>query len=239
MSVILITGASSGIGLATARIMSATGSEIVGISRSGRENTHQADLTSEAGCQEAVDIARTYGPIRALVLSAGVGSAEERGVGEQSTEVWRESMVLNLDAPFFLIRAAWEDLKQSGEGRIVLVSSTAASFGAPKITAYSAAKAGLLGLMRGTAQDGAPFGITCNAVSPGWVRTEMSEASAAAESKRTGKTTDEIWTARATGYAAGRTIDPDEVGHAIAFLASRESSGVSGEDIRVALGDAW
>ena len=235
----LVTGASSGIGLAAARIIAAQEQEVVGISRSGREGTLQADISTEEGCRTAIELAGERGPIRALVLSAGVGSSKEQSIGEQPPEIWRESMALNLDSPFHMIRLAWPDLQAAGDGRIVLLSSTAATFGAPALSAYSAAKAGLLGLMRSVAQDGAPFGITCNAVLPGWVRSEMSETSAKAEATETGRTVDEVWADRAAGYAAGRTIEPDEVGHVIAFLASRKSSGISGEEIRVALGGAW
>ena len=239
MSVVLITGASSGIGLAAARIMSAAGDQVVGISRSGREETLQADLSTEQGCQQAIDLARERGPIRALVLSAGIGSSLEKSIGEQPTEIWRETMALNLDAPFYLIRMAWPDLKAAGDGRIVLISSTAATMGAPAFSAYSASKAGLLGMMRSVAQDGAPHGITCNSLLPGWVRSEMTDLSAAHDAEQLGISVAEVWKQREASYAAGRTIEPDEVGNAIAFFCSKQSSGISGEEIRVALGGAW
>jgi NAD(P)-dependent dehydrogenase (short-subunit alcohol dehydrogenase family) len=148
-------------------------------------------------------------------------------------------MAINLDSPFLTMREAWPDLIGDGAGRIVMVSSTAATLGAPGMTAYSASKAGLLGMMRVVAQDGAPFGLTCNAVLPGWVRTEMSERSAAATAAAKGQTVAEVWADRNAGYAAGRVVEPEEVGEVIAFLCSRAASGVSGEEIRVALGDVW
>ncbi len=239
MSVILVTGASTGIGLATARILRAAGCDVVGISRSGREGTEVADLSTEEGCRTAVALARRRGPIRALVLNAATGSAQDGPIAGLTTTDWRETMAINLDSPFITIREAWDDLAAAGDGRIVLISSTSATVGGSGMTAYSASKAGILGMMRVVAQDGAPFGITCNAVLPGWVRTEMSERSAAAESLRTGQPVAAIWAERAAGYAAGRIVDADEVGHAIAFLTSPASSGVSGEELRVALGGVW
>lgn len=209
------------------------------MSRSGREGTVTADLATADGCAAAIAAARADGPLDALVLSAGIGSAAERSIGEQPDAVWEETMALNLDAPFRLIRAAWPDLVASGAGRIVIVSSTSATYGEPRNTAYSASKAGVLGLTRAVAQDGAPHDVTCNAVLPGWVRSEMSERSAAAEAERTGDPVEEVWRRREAAYAAGRVVEADEVGEVIAFLCSRESRGVSGEAIRVALGDAW
>ena len=239
MSVILVTGASTGIGLAPARCLRAAGETVVGISRSGREGTEIADLSTEEGVREAIAIARRQGPIRGLVLNAATGSAQDAAIGELSTEGWRATMAINLDSPFMTIREAWSDLRDAGDGRIVMVSSTAATFGEAGTTAYSASKAGLLGMMRVVAQDGAPHGLTCNAVLPGWVRTEMSERSAAANAQRTGRTTDEVWAERGAAYAAGRVVAPEEVGEVIAFLCSRAASGVSGEEIRVALGGVW
>lgn len=81
--------------------------------------------------------------------------------------------------------------------------------------------------------------MTSNAVLPGWVRTEMAERSAMAEAKERGVTAEEIWKERAALYPAKRVVEIDEVAHTILFLASEESSGVSGESIRVALACPW
>ncbi len=93
--------------------------------------------------------------------------------------------------------------------------------------------------MRSAATDGGAHGITANAVLPGWVRTEMAERSALAEAQQRGITTDQVWQERAALYPPKRVATPEEVAHMIAFLASEESSGVSGESIRVALGSHW
>jgi NAD(P)-dependent dehydrogenase (short-subunit alcohol dehydrogenase family) len=93
--------------------------------------------------------------------------------------------------------------------------------------------------MRAVAQDLAPYGVTCNAVCPGWVRTEMSERHTEVEAKERGLSVDEVWAERAAEYPARRVVAPEEVASAIAFLASEEASGVNGEAITVALGSLW
>ena len=93
--------------------------------------------------------------------------------------------------------------------------------------------------MRSVAQDGGAHGITSNAVLPGWVRTEMAENSALAEAKERGITPEEVWAERSAIYPPNRVATPQEIAEVIAFLASEESSGVSGESITVALGGIW
>jgi 3-hydroxybutyrate dehydrogenase len=121
----------------------------------------------------------------------------------------------------------------------VYTSSTAGLVAEPAGSAYNSSKHGLLGLMRSVALDGGAFGITSNAVLPGWVRTEMADRSAVQEAKDRGVTFDQVWEERAALYPAGRVVTPEEVAETIAFLAAEESSGVSGEAIRVALGANW
>jgi len=90
--------------------------------------------------------------------------------------------------------------------------------------------------MRSVAVDGGPYGITSNAVLPGWVRTEMAERSAMQEAKDRNMTVDQVWQERDAMYPPARVATVDEVAEAIAFLASEESSGISGEAIKIALG---
>ena len=123
-------------------------------------------------------------------------------------------------------------------GRMVYTSSTSALVAEHAGSAYNSSKAGLLGLMRSVAKDGGAYGITSNAVLPGWVRTEMAERSARQEASDRGITAEQVWEERAALYPAGRVATPEEVAAMIAFLASEESSGVSGEAISVALGSA-
>jgi NAD(P)-dependent dehydrogenase (short-subunit alcohol dehydrogenase family) len=199
-----------------------------------------ADLGSSEGCEHAVaEAEERLGPIEILVCNHGIGSAHELVVWEQEPDVWSETMRVNLDGPFHLSRLVLRGMIERHYGRIVYTSSTAGLIAEPAGCAYNSSKHGLLGLMRSVAEDGGAYGITSNAVLPGWVRTEMAERSARHEAKDRGITTDRVWEERAALYPPGRVATPQEVAEMIAFLASEESSGVSGEAIRVALGSVW
>ena len=118
---------------------------------------------------------RRLGPIDVLVVNHGIGSAHEKLVWEQDPAVWRETMRINLDGPFELARLTLGGMCKRGFGRLVFTSSTAGEKAERCGSAYSASKHGLIGLARAVAQDAGPFGVTSNAVLPGWVRTEMAE----------------------------------------------------------------
>jgi 3-hydroxybutyrate dehydrogenase len=246
----IVTGAGRGIGRATALALASRGARVLGVSRTEDELASLAaeapievlaeSVATEEGCEHIVAEARSrLGPVEILVLNAGIGSGHEREIWAQETGVWRETMAVNLDGPFFLCRAAAGDMKESGWGRIVMVSSTSGEKGSPRTSAYTASKHGLLGLMRSVAQDLGPHGVTCNAVLPGWVRTEMAERSARIEAERRGLTVEEVWAERDAEYPVGRVVTPEEIAATIAFLASDEASGINGEGITVALGSLW
>jgi len=242
----LVTGAGRGIGLEAACLLASRGARVMAVARSEEElaatglDYQVADLGTLPGCEEAVaETVRRLGPIGILVCNHGLGSAHERVIWEQTPQVWDQTMRINLDGPFQLSRLVMPQMIRSGYGRIVYVSSTAALIAEHAGCAYNASKAGLLGLMRSAAMDGGAYGITSNAVLPGWVRTEMAERSARAEADSRGITPEQVWRERAALYPPGRVATPREVAELIAFLASEESSGVSGESIRVALGGAW
>jgi NAD(P)-dependent dehydrogenase (short-subunit alcohol dehydrogenase family) len=244
--VALVTGAGRGIGRATALALAEDGALVLGVSRTeselaslGLDYVPESVATAE-GCERVVAEAQSrLGPVEILVANAGVGSGHERPIWEQHPAVWRETMSVNLDAPFHLMRLVVPDMKERRFGRLIVVSSTAGEVGGPAMSAYCASKAGVLGLVRAVAQDVAPFGITCNAVLPGWVRTAMAERSAELAAERRAITVDEVWAERAAEYPGGRIPTTEEVAETIAFLASEKSSGVSGESITVALGGIW
>ena len=248
--VAIVTGAGRGIGRATALALAGRGARVLGVSRTEGELASLAEeapvevliesVATEEGCERIVAETRTrLGPVEILVLNAGIGSGHEREIWAQETSVWRETMAVNLDGPFFLCRAASADMKEGGWGRIVMVSSTSGEVGSPSTSAYTASKHGLMGLMRSVAQDLGPHGATCNAVLPGWVRTEMAERSARIEAERRGVTVDEVWAERAAAYPSNRVVTPEEIAETVAFLASEEASGINGEGVTVALGGLW
>lgn len=244
--VALVTGAGRGIGRATARLLAARGARVMAVARSRDELVSigldyvVADLGTVQGCETAVaDTLQRFGAVDILVCNHGLGSAHERVLWEQTPATWEQTMRINLDAPFHLTRLAMASMVERGYGRMIYTSSTAALISERAGSAYSVSKSGLLGLMRSAAADGGAHGITANAVLPGWVRTEMTERSAQTEAQRRGVTPEQVWQERAALYRPGRVVTPEEVAEMIAFLASEESSGVSGESIRVALGGVW
>jgi NAD(P)-dependent dehydrogenase (short-subunit alcohol dehydrogenase family) len=199
-----------------------------------------ADLGRPEGCARAVaETERRLGPVEILVCNHGIGSAHEQLIWQQDPEVWYETLRVNLDGPFHLSRLVLRSMVERRYGRLVYTSSTAGQVAERAGSAYTSSKHGLLGLMRAVAQDAGPHGVTSNAVLPGWVRTEMAERSARAEAEERGVTSEQIWTEREALYPPGRVATPQEVAETIAFLASEESSGISGEAITVALGSNW
>ncbi len=241
--VALITGGGRGIGRATAELLASRGAEVMCVARTRQEleavglEYSVADLATEEGCAHAVaDTEHRLGPVEILVCNHGIGSAHERVVWEQPAEVWNETMRVNLDGPFHLSRLALRGMVERRYGRIVYTSSTAGLVAEYAGSAYTSSKHGLLGLMRSVARDSGSYGVTSNAVLPGWVQTDMAERSALQEAKDRGVTTDQVWQEREAMYAPGRVATAQEVAEMIAFLASEEASGINGEAIRVALG---
>ncbi|MGH8254474.1 MAG: SDR family NAD(P)-dependent oxidoreductase [Steroidobacteraceae bacterium] len=244
--VALVTGGGRGIGREAALLLAAAGARVMVVARSESELSTvgldyvAADLGTNEGCAQAIAATeQRLGPIDVLVVNHGIGSAHERLVWEQDPATWRETMRINLDAPFELARLTVGGMCKRNYGRLVFTSSTAGEKAERSGSAYTASKHGVIGLARAIAQDAGPFGVTSNAVLPGWVRTAMAERSARAEAERRNITVEQVWAERAAIYPQKRVLEPIEVARVIAFLCSDAAGGVNGEAITVALGGIW
>jgi len=249
--VALVTGGSSGIGRAVSLALSARKARVAAVGRS-RDRLDQVARQGEGitavlvsldepdGCAQAVAQARLIGPVTILVHAAGLGGYLNRPIWQETSQAWRAMLAVNLDAAFELTRLASADMMEARWGRIVMIGSTAGEIGAPAMSAYSASKAGLLGLVRSAALDLGPYGVTVNAVVPGWVRgTLMAERDAELEAARRGITAEAVWAQRAASYPAGRVLSTAEVAAVVSFLVSDSASGMSGAAISVTLGGIW
>jgi 3-oxoacyl-[acyl-carrier protein] reductase len=240
--VALVTGAGSptGIGFATARALGREGAMLAIASTTHRIAEREEELRAEgmtvAGFIADLadfDLARAmveavlevYGRIDALVNNAGMvqTGVDESSLSPPFAEVseadWNRAISLNLGTAFNVTRNVIPTMIERGYGRIVMVSSATGPYTAiPESVGYGAAKAGMDGLMRGVALEAGRFGITCNSVAPGWIETGSSEP-------------EEVVAGRYTPL--GRSGTPEEVAALIAFLASEESSYVTGRSIVV------
>ena len=241
--VALVTGGGRGIGRTTAKLLASRGAIVMCVSRTRQEleavglEYVVADLGTTEGCSQAVvETEQRLGPVEILVCNHGIGSAHEDVIWKQTPEVWQQAMRVNLEGPFHLSRLVLRSMVERRYGRAVYVSSTAGLVAEHAGSAYNSSKHGLIGLMRSVAEDAGPYGVTSNAVLPGWVRTEMAERSARQEAKERDITVDDVWRERAALYPSGRVATVAEVAETIAFLASEEASGINGEAVKVALG---
>jgi 3-oxoacyl-[acyl-carrier protein] reductase len=235
--VALVTGASRGIGRATAVALAAGGMRVaVGYAEDDRAARATVTAIEAAGghalaCAirvedaDAVDAAFTtveseLGPVEVLVNNAGVTA--DGLVMRMSDDAWRRVLDVDLTGAFHTIRRATPKMMRARFGRIVNVSSVVAHVGGAGQANYGAAKAGLLGLSRAVARELGGRGITCNVVAPGPIATEMTEAMG------------EEWLATVAGLVpVGRAGTPEECAAAIAFLVSDSAAYVTGAVIPV------
>jgi NAD(P)-dependent dehydrogenase (short-subunit alcohol dehydrogenase family) len=179
------------------------------------------------------------GAIDILASAAGVSLIQT--VAGHPEDKWIDLIDVNLTGAFRAIRAVLPGMIERRWGRIVVIASTAASIGERTSAAYCASKAGLLGLMRCVALEGAPHGVTCNAISPGYVRTGMLMATLERERQLgvTTKSTEDRIAEIAGTYPQNRIIEPEEIGNVAVFLCREEAKGITMEDITVAGGSLW
>jgi NAD(P)-dependent dehydrogenase (short-subunit alcohol dehydrogenase family) len=177
----------------------------------------QVDVSDEASCRQMVQFTiEKFGRLDVAVNSAGLGNPDRSRVGELTFDSWRRLMNVNLDGVFLSMKAEIAAMLGGG-GSIINVSSVMGTVAVPGACAYVASKHGVVGLTKAAALDYAKDGIRVNAVAPGYVDTPMlanrSEAQRAEIASR---------------HPLGRIAAPEEIAAVVAFLASPESSFVSG-----------
>ncbi|WP_431878643.1 SDR family NAD(P)-dependent oxidoreductase [Amycolatopsis sacchari] len=245
--VCLVTGASRGIGKAVAERLAAAGHDVALTARS-REGVEAAaadvkernsgravlgvvaDLTVPADVERMfTEVERALGPVEVLVANAGSGSAAP--LVETTDEQWQHMIELNLTAPFRCVRRALPAMLDAGWGRIVVVASVVAKRGESLVSAYTASKHGVLGLVRAAAAEYAREGVTVNAICPGYVDTPMTAETVASISARSGRGLAEARQALARRQPIGRLVDPGEVAEAVHFCVV--NGAVNGQGINV------
>jgi NAD(P)-dependent dehydrogenase (short-subunit alcohol dehydrogenase family) len=233
--VALITGASRGIGRATAEQLSLEGYRVVLVARDrgareGPALVVASDVTDPRRVEEVfATTEQEWGPVEVLVANAGAATAA--ALVDTTDEDWQQILDLNLTAPFRCIRRALPPMLDRGWGRIVVVASVASKHGESMISAYTASKHGVLGLVRSAASEVANRGVTVNAVCPGYVDTPMTDGSVAGISARTGKTLEEAAQLLARRQPIGRLIHPGEVADVISLLL--RNGGINGQGVNV------
>jgi 3-oxoacyl-[acyl-carrier protein] reductase len=226
---VVMTGGSSGIGLAIARSFLDAGYEVISMARracplqSPRLTSLAVDLSDAAATREAVMAAAQRMPATTIVHCAG--AIREKPIEEATLADLADLGNLHLGAALSLVQANLPAMQQARYGRIVLISSRAV-LGLAKRTAYSATKAGMLGLARTWALELAPHGITVNVVAPGPIaETEMFEEIIPAASAK--------MAAAAKQVPVGRFGTPEDVARAVAFFADPKASFVTGQTLFV------
>jgi NAD(P)-dependent dehydrogenase (short-subunit alcohol dehydrogenase family) len=210
----LVTGAGRGIGAAIAARLRDDGFGVVTLDVAPgcdlQVDVAEGDLDPDAF--QAFDVVVSNAAITTTIASAHLMTEEQ----------WRRDIDVNLSGAFRVVQACLPGMRERGYGRVVAISSGAATGGLAGQVAYAASKAGLLGMVRTLAVEGAAHGITANAVAPGMVATEQALAMPPAVLERVH-----------AGLPMGRMGEPAEVAHLVAFLASEQSAYVTGQTIAI------
>jgi 3-oxoacyl-[acyl-carrier protein] reductase len=213
---VIVTGARGGIGRATVELLESAGCDVAGCDVEDFDvRDHEA---VDAGVTKLI---KELGGCDSVVANAGVVDTVHRA--ERFPEAdWQKDLDTNLAGPFHLVRAAFESLKESGDGRVVVVSSASAETGLPGQVAYTAAKAGLVGMARTLAAEWGHYGIRCNVVMPGLIATPKVLA-----------LPEGVKGAMTATLPLGRLGEPTELAAAVAFLLSPAAAYITGSVIRV------
>jgi NAD(P)-dependent dehydrogenase (short-subunit alcohol dehydrogenase family) len=249
----IVTGGLHGMGLAIAQELSRQGIIVAIGARRADDPEHCAEAREAIGkqgviahldCQQTssvnkfIDIVkREIGSPDILVNAAGI--THHHSICDHSDEDWDAVINTNLSGPFRMIRSCLPEMKKRSWGRIVNIASTAARVADGTHGAYCASKAGLVGLTKAVAVEGAPFGITCLSISPGWVETDMLRKSALTIASRSGRSQAEEIAIMATSSPQNRLVQPQEIAALAAFCCSEAAKGLTMEDIQLSGGALW
>lgn len=241
--VALVTGAAMGLGAETARRLAAEGAAVMLTDRDEAHGETVAeeivkaggkaafllhDAASESDWENAVAVtSQRFGALHVLVNNAGI-SGGTLPLMEHSLEDWRRVMSVNLDGVFLGLRHAGPAIAASGGGSIINLSSILGKVGLPNAAAYCASKGGVLLLTKAAALEWAPLGIRVNSVHPGFIETPM-VSNAIHQAENGNEMRDQLISA----HALGRFGVPREIADAILFLASDESSFMTGAEMVV------
>jgi NAD(P)-dependent dehydrogenase (short-subunit alcohol dehydrogenase family) len=249
----VVTGGGKGIGAAVATFLARRGARLTIMGRTldtleqhavalkrdcGAEaQAVQCDVTDDQGVHAAFTHARTaFGPVDVLVNNAG--TAEAALFAEISRALWDRMLAVNLTGTFVCTSEVLPAMLQTRSGRIVNIASMAGLRGFKTMTAYSAAKHGVLGLTRSLALETARHGVTVNAVCPGYTDTDLTDTGVANLVRALGKTPEEARAMIVRTVPRGKLIEPDEVASAVAWLCSPQAAAVTGIALPIAGGES-
>ncbi len=238
MKRVLVTGGGTGIGRAIAHAFADAGYKVLITGRrrapleaaaEGRDIACQAaDVTDEDAVAALFDT-----PFDVVVANAGGGTAGK--LATTTLADWNAALAVNMTGTFLTFRAAIDHMPEGG--RLIAIASTAALQGSASVPAYTAAKHGVLGLVRCVAHEVAPRGITCNAICPGFTETELSEKVIAGLMDRFSMSRDKAVDMVVSGNPQRRMIAPQEVADTAVFLASSAAASINGHALSISGGE--